>query len=157
MIQAARTEHVSRCRKRGDALRRGNVMIEFAFVFVLFLIVLLTMMELGRGMWVYATLATATRRAGDYCMVRGSQRPLSHASDITAIVMKHTKGLDQSELTVTTTYNPDTDASFTNPANVSRNDIAEIRVTYPFRLVTGFVIPGNQIQMTSTTRVVVAN
>ena len=157
MIQAARTEDISHCRKRADALRRGNVMIEFAFVFVLFFIVLLTMMELGRGMWVYATLATATRRAGDYCMVRGSRRPPSSATDITAIVLRHTAGLDQSALTVTTTYNPDTDSSFTNPAGVSRNDIAEIRVTYPFKLVTGFVIPGNQIQMTSTTRVVVAN
>ena len=157
MNQAARFEHVSRCRKRGDAGRRGNAIIEFALVFVLFFIVLLTMMELGRGMWVYATIATATRRAGDYCMVRGSRLPPGSASDITAIVRQHTKGLEQSALTVTTTYNPDSDSPFTNPAGVSRNDIAEVRVTYPFRLVVGFVVPGNQIQMTSTTRVVVAN
>ena len=157
MIQAARIRHVSRCRKRGNARRRGNVMVEFSFVFVLFFIVLLTMMELGRGMWVYATIATATRRAGDYCMVRGSRRPPSSASDITAVVLEHTKGLDQSSLTVTTTYNPDSGSPFTDPAAVSRNDIAQVRVTYPFRLVTGFVVPGNQIHMTSTTRVVVAN
>ena len=157
MIQAARIQHVSRCRKRGDALRRGNAMIEFAFVFVLFFIVLLTTMEMGRGMWAYATIATATRRAGDYCMVHGSRRPPSSASDITAVVLEHTKGLDQSALTVTTTYNPDSDSPFTDPTAVSRNDIAEIRVTYLFRLVTGLVIPDNQMPMTSTTRVVVAN
>ena len=157
MIQAARVQHLSRRRKRGGARRRGNVIIEFALVFVLFFLVLLTMVEVGRGMWVYATLATATRRAGDYCMVRGSRRPPSAASDITAVVLEHTAGLDHSSLAVTTTYNPDTDGSFTDPTGVSRNDIAEIRVTYPFKLVTGFVIPGNQIQMTSTTRVVVAN
>ena len=133
------------------------MIIEFSFVFVLFSLILLTIVEVGRGMWVYATLATATRRAGDYCMVRGSRRPPSAASDITAVVLEYTAGLDHSSLAVTTTYNPDSDSSFTNPAGVSRNDIAEIRVTYPFKLVTGFVIPGNQIQMTSTTRVVVAN
>lgn len=156
MIQAARIEHVSLFRKRGDARRRGNAIVEFAFVFILFLIVLLTMMELGRGMWVYSTIATATRRAGDYCMVHGSLRP-GAAADISDIVQRYTKGLNQSRLTVTTTYNPDSDSPFTNPANVSRNDIAQVRITYPFRLLIGLIIPGNHIPMTSTTRVVVAN
>ena len=123
-----------------------------------FFIVLLTMIELGRGMWVYSTIAAATRRAGDYCMVRGSLRP-GMASDITDIIEQNTKGLDQSELTVTTTYNPDAedDGSFSDPALASRNDIAEVRVSYPFRLVIGMIIPGDHINMTSTTRVVVAN
>ena len=156
MIQAARIQHVSRIRKRGNARRRGNAIVEFAFVFILFFIVLLTMMELGRGMWVYATIATATSRCGDYCMVRGSLRP-GVASDITDIAQKYTKGLDQSELTVTTTYNPDSDSPFTDPADASRNDIAQVRITYPFRLLIGFIIPGDHIHMTSTARVVVAN
>ena len=108
MIQATRIQHVSRCRKRGDAGRRGNAIIEFALVFVLFFIVLLTMMELGRGMWVYATIATATSRCADYCMVRGSLRP-GVAADITDIAQKYTKGLNQSQLTVTTIFNPDSD------------------------------------------------
>ena len=156
MIQAARIKHLSRFRKRGDTRRRGNAIVEFALVFVLFFIVLLTMMELGRGMWVYATIATATSRCGDYCMVRGSLRP-GVASDITDIAQRYTKGLDQSDLTVTTTYNPDSDDPFTDPAAVSRNDIAQVRITYPFRLLIGLIVPGNQIQMTSTARVVVAN
>ena len=156
MIQAARIQHVSLFPKRGDARRRGNAIVEFAFVFMLFFIVLLTMMELGRGMWVYATIAAATRRCGDYCMVRGSRRP-GAAADITAIAQRYTKGLNQSQLTVTTTYNPDSGSPFTDPAAVSRNDIAQVRVTYPFRLLIGLIIPGNEIQMTSTARVVVAN
>lgn len=156
MIQTTRIQHVSLFPERSDARRRGNAIVEFAFVFMLFFIVLLTMMELGRGMWVYATIAAATRRCGDYCMVRGSLRP-GVSSDISDIIQRHTKGLNQSELTVTTTFNPDSDSPFTDPTAVSRNDIAEVRITYPFRLLAGFVIPGNQIQMTSTTRVVVAN
>jgi len=155
MTQATRIHDLSSFRKR-NAGRRGNAIIEFAFVFVLFFIVLLTMLELGRGMWVYATIATATRRAGDYCMVRGSLRP-GAAADITAVIQRYTAGLDQSELTVVTTYNPDSDAPFTDPSAASRNDIAQVRVTYPFRLVVGMVLPNNLLQMTSTTRVVVAN
>ena len=89
MIQTDRIRRLSRFGKRGGGRRRGNVIIEFALVFVLFFIVLLTMMELGRGMWVYATLATATRRAGDYCMVHGSLRPGATA-DITAIIQTST-------------------------------------------------------------------
>ena len=89
-------------------------------------------------------------------MVRGSLRP-GVATDITDIVQRYTKGLNQSQLTVTTTFNPDSDSPFTDPAAVSRNDIAQVRITYPFRLVAGFVVPGSQIQMTSTARVVVAN
>ena len=156
MIQAARIQHLPCFRKRGDVRRRGSAIVEFAFVFVLFFIVLLTMMELGRGMWVYATIATAASRCGDYCMVRGSERP-GMASDITDIVQRHTKGLDQSELIVTTIYNPDSADPFTDPAAVSRNDIAQVRITYPFRLAVGMLIHGSQIQMTSTARVVVAN
>ena len=156
MIQATRIQHLSLFRMRGNARRRGNAIVEFAFVFILFFIVLLTMMELGRGMWVYASIAAATRRAGDYCMVRGSLRP-GYAADITDIIHQNTQGLDQSELTVTTTYNPDSDSPFTDPADASRNDIAQVRVTYPFRLVVGSVIPGDHIHMTSTARVVVAN
>ncbi len=69
MIQAARIQKSSPFRKRSGAGRRGATIVEFALVFVLFFVVLLAIMEVGRGMWVYATIATATRRAGDYCMV----------------------------------------------------------------------------------------
>ena len=89
-------------------------------------------------------------------MVRGSLRP-GVAADITDIAQKYTKGLNQSQLTVTTIYNPDSDNPFTDPAAVSRNDIAQVQITYPFRPVVGMLIRGNQLQMTSTTRVVVAN
>ena len=107
-------------------------------------------------MWVYTTIATATRRAGDYCMVRGSRNPGS-LTDITSIVETYCHGLDVSNLTISAVWNPDDNSPSFDPADVSRNDIAEIRVTYPFHLLTGMVIASNHIQMTSTTRVVVAN
>ena len=67
-------------------------------------------------------------------------------------------GLDASEVTLSTTWNPDDATPITNPADVSRGDIVQVRVTYPFRLITGnLIIDGGTIQMGSTTRMVVAN
>ena len=131
-------------------------MVEFALVFMLFFVVMLTIMELGRGMWVYSTIATATARAGDYLMVRGSLRPGS-LTDIDSIIETYCHGLELDELSVTVEWNPESDSPFFDPADVSRNDIAEIRVSYPFRLLTGLVLADGQMQFTSTSRVVVAN
>ena len=39
----------------GPSRKRGSVMVEFALVFVLFLVVLLTLMEFARGMWTYVS------------------------------------------------------------------------------------------------------
>ena len=147
----------SRIRKASDKRRRGNALVEFALVFILFFIVMLTIMELGRGFWVYSTIATATRRAGDYLMVRGSLRN-GTVADVNTIIDTYCHGLELDDLTVSVQWwNPDSDSTFTDPTAVSRNDFAEVRVTYPFRLLTGLVIASNQMQFTSTTRVMVAN
>ena len=61
-------------RRRSQA-QRGSTIVEFSLVFILFIVVLMTLMELGRGMWTYATLAHAARQAGRFCMVRGSASP----------------------------------------------------------------------------------
>ncbi len=145
----------SRIRKASNTRRRGNALVEFSLVFLLFFVVILTITELGRGMWVYSTIATATRRAGDYLMVHGSLRN-GTLTDVDTIIQTYCNGLDLDNLTVTVEWNPGTD-SFADPTAVSRNDIAEVRVSYPFQLLTGLVLAGNQMQFTSTTRVVVAN
>ena len=146
----------SRIRKASDTRRRGNAIVEFSFVFLWFFVIILTITELGRGMWVYSTIATATRRAGDYLMVHGSLRN-GTLSDLNTIIDTYCYGLELDDLTVTVKWNPDSDP-FTDPTDVSRNDIAEVRITYPFRLLTGtLLLAGNQMQFTSTTRVVVSN
>ncbi len=89
----------SRIRKASDKRRRGNAIVEFAFVFMLFFVMMLTITELGRGMWVYSTIATATARAGDYLMVRGSLRNGSVA-DVNTIIETYCNGLDLDNLTI---------------------------------------------------------
>lgn len=145
-----------RIRKASEKSRRGNAMVEFALVFMLFFMVMLTITELGRGMWVYSTIATATRRAGDYLMVSGTLRN-GTVAEVNTIIDNYCLGLELDDIAVTVQWNPDSDSPFTDPTAVSRNDIAEVRVTYPFQLLAGPLFPMSQMQFTSTTRVVVAN
>ena len=57
--------------------RRGTAIVEFTLVFMLFFVVLLTMIEMARGFWTYATIATATRQLGTYTQVHGTlDRPV---------------------------------------------------------------------------------
>lgn len=141
------------CRGR----RRGTVMLEFTLVFLVFFVVLLTLLEMARGMWTYVTIANAARQAGAYCMVRGTHNPATLA-DVQTVVDRWCMGLDASEVSVSTTWNPDDATPITSPADVSRGDIVQVRITYPFRLITGdLVIDGGTIPMGSVTRMVVAN
>ncbi len=137
--------------------RCGATLVEFAFTFILFVIILLTLTEVGRGMWTYATIAHASRQAGRYCMIRGSENPTTLTA-IEGVVKKHCSGLNTSDLTISCTWNPEADAPTVDPAGAERGDIVEVRVSYPFQLVTGgLILAGNTIQMGATTRMVVAN
>ena len=46
------------------ASRRGAAIVEFALVFILFLLIVLGALEMGRAFWTYATLAHATKQGG---------------------------------------------------------------------------------------------
>ena len=81
------------CRGR----RRGTVMLEFTLVFLVFSVVLLTLLEMARGMWTYVTIANAARQAGAYCMVRGTHNPATLA-DVQTVVDRWCMGFDASEV-----------------------------------------------------------
>lgn len=138
--------------------RRGATIVEFALTFMLFFVMVLALMELGRGMWTYATIAHASRQAGRYCMIRGSENPTTLTA-IREVVEKHCSGLNTSALTISCAWrSPVEDVSTADPADVERGDIVEVRVSYPFHLVAGgLILAGNTIQMGATTRMVVAN
>ena len=141
----------------GPGRKRGSVMVEFTLVFLLFLVVLLTLMEFARGMWTYITVAQVARQAGAYLMVHGTMdRPT--LTELRTVATTAAMGLDTSYLEVDVLLNPDDDDPGTDPALAERGDIVEVKISYPFRLVTGgLVIAGDTIPMASTTRVVVAN
>ena len=116
--------------------QRGATLVEFALSFMLFILVLFSMVELGRGMWTYAKLNHAARQTGRYCMVRGSANP-ANPTELRAVVDRHCNGMELSDITVSTLWNPDDATPNADPALVERGDIVQVRLTYPFKLVTG--------------------
>ncbi len=52
--------------------RRGNSMIEFTLVCIPLIFILISIVELARGMWVYNTVAYSVRKATRYAAVHGS-------------------------------------------------------------------------------------
>ena len=115
-------------------------------------VVVMALMEFGRAMWTYTTIAHATRQAGRYCMVRGSLDPTTLA-DVRAVVERHATGLESSKIGLTGSWGGDAD-----PSTVERGDIIVVTVTYPFQFVTGsLLITNSAISMSSTTRTLAAN
>ena len=138
--------------------RRGSTIVEFAFTFILFIVVLMALMELGRGMWTYATLAHAARQAGRYCMVRGSQNP-AVASELRSLVEKNCRGLEPSSIQLESKWkDPDDGTVRAGISEVERGDVIELKVKYPFQLMTGNLIVGQQsLTMSAKTQMIVAN
>ena len=128
--------------------RRGSVIVEFALVFMLYLVVVLGLMEFGRCMWTYATVAHAARQAARFCMVRGTINPAT-TTDIENVVKRFAMGLEDSKLTVNTTY---------DPATIDRGDIIEVEVGYPFQFVTSpILVYGSTLNLSARTEITIAN
>lgn len=159
MIRKLSSNHLSSAVRRQANkrhARRGATIVEFALTFLLFLLVVLTLLEIGRGIWTYTTLAHAARQAGRYCIISGSENPTTIAN-IETVVKRHCMGLNLPDVSVSCVWNPAATPKL-DPALVRRGDIVEIKVNYPFRLVTSpLVLAQSTLMMSSTTRMVVAN
>ena len=128
--------------------RRGTIIIEFALVFMLFFVVVLGLLEFGRCMWTYFTLAQASRQAARFCMVRGTINPAT-TTDIENVVKQFAVGLEDSKLVIFTTY---------DPAVNQRGDIVEVEVGYPFQFVTApIIISSNTLNLSARTQITIAN
>ena len=136
--------------------RRGATVVEFAFTFVVFIMTVVVLMELGRAVWTYATLSHAARRGARFAMIHGSNNPVLDGNDndttdseITAVVKAAAIGLDTDTIVVSTpTWTPDR----------SRGSTVELTVTYNFNAVVGPpLLSSSTIPLTSTARMIVAN
>ena len=129
--------------------QHGAAIVELALVFLLFLVVVIGMLEFGRAMWTYATITHASRQAARYAMVKGEAVGAVTQAQITTKVKDFVTGLDTSQITVNTTFNPDP---------IERGGFIEIEVSYPFRLMTSpIIVAQGTIPMSSSTRFMVAN
>jgi Flp pilus assembly protein TadG len=137
-------------------------LIEFALFFLLFLVTSVALMEMGRGVWTFTTIAHAARAGARYAIIHGELNPIPNdGTTIEDIVKANAVGLDPADVTVLTKYEHYDEvggAWQTGSSYNVRGDVVEVKVNYPFRLVTGgLVLAQNTIQLSSTSRMVIAN
>ncbi len=159
-LYASRRGHRAPMAPQGH--RRGATLIEFALFFLLYLTVAVGLMELGRGVWSYTTIAHAARAGARYAIIHGSLNPIpKDGTTIEDVVKANVVGLDPGDVTVNTKfekYDDISDTWLTGAAYNSRSNVVEVKVSYPFRLVTGpLVLAQNTIQLSSTSRMVIGN
>jgi Flp pilus assembly protein TadG len=106
--------------------RRGSTLVESAIVAAVFLLLLAGIMEFGRLGFAYNAVSFAAQRAARYAAVRGSGsgHPAS-AADIQTAAKTYTAALDNTKVTVTTTWTPDNHPGST----------VQVKVSYAFATV----------------------
>jgi Flp pilus assembly protein TadG len=137
-------------------------LIEFALFFLLFLVTAVALMEMGRGVWTFTTIAHAARAGARYAIIHGELNPIPNdGTTIEDVVKANAVGLDPTDVTVTTKYEHYDEVGGTWQTGSSHNErsnVVEVKVNYPFRLVTGsLVLAQNTIQLSSTSRMIIAN
>ena len=132
---------------RGDR-RRGQSMVEFSLVFIVFLMLMVGLFELGRMVWIYETVAHAARQGARYAMVRGNSGAPDNAALI-ASVKGQAIGLISSQITVTPTWE----------GGGIVGTFVRVQVSYPFApVVAGPLLGGaGGFNISSTSRMVVYN
>lgn len=98
--------------RRARLGERAQALVEFAIVGLVFSIVVFGMIDVGRAVWNYNTLAQATREGGRYAIVHGElssdpsgpgsphYTPPDQDAKVTETVQQFASGLDESRLTV---------------------------------------------------------
>ena len=129
--------------------RRGAVMVEFSLTWVLFfLITVVAVMDFGRAIWSYNIVAHGARHGARFAMVGGanSNTPATAAA-VEAVVRKQSFILDQTKLTVNTTW---------VDAGKSRGSEVDVQVLYDFVPALGIFQPGT-VKVGSRSRKVITN
>lgn len=91
---------------------RGQAVVEFALVSIVFFTLVFGTMDVGRAVWNYNTLAQATREGTRYAIVHGADSsdpsgpgsayytPPNTDTNVTQVVETHAAGLNTAQLTV---------------------------------------------------------
>ncbi len=137
----------TKTRPRGDR-RRGQSMVEFSLVFIIFLMLMVGLFELGRVVWIYETVAHAARQGARYAMVHGNSGSPDNAALI-ARVKSQAVGLSDAAIQVTPNWE----------GGGIVGSFVSVRVSYPFApAVGGILLGGTQgYTIASTSRMVVYN
>lgn len=112
---------------------QGSSMVEFVLISFILVIVLLGVVEMGRMVLVYTTIANAAREGARYAIVHGADQTVSPSgpgnpctcTDVQNVVKNFASGglVNTSLLTITVSY-PNGDNNAGSPVSV--------KVTYPY-------------------------
>ena len=123
---------------------RGSTMVEFSLISLMFIIVLLGIIEMGRMVLVYTTVANAARAGARYAIVHGKDQsgtaettsgpsgPTCPCAGVNTVVQNFASAglLTTSNLTITVTY---------PGGNNKPGSLVKVAVSYPYDpLVTYF-------------------
>ena len=92
---------------RARALRRderGVELIEFSLVSILLLMLVFGIMEFGRAIWIYGTVAHVAREGARFAMVRGSDSGRDASTTDVENYVNQQRAAGMTGLTVTTTW-----------------------------------------------------
>lgn len=115
-------------------MEQGDSMVEFTLIAFMFIMVLLGVVEMGRMVLVYTTVANAARAGARYAIVHGGERTGTGATgpsgqgsttQVETVVKNFASAglLDTNKLTITVTY-----AGGLNTAG----SLVSVTVTYPY-------------------------
>ena len=128
----------------------GAAIVEFALVFMLFLVLSMGLFEMARAMWIYTTLSHAARQGARFAMVRGADalNPPTTATnaEIEQVVRNNAIGLVATDVAVTAgwkSFPAETEIDWeTAAAQRIGGTFVVVRATYPIRFITGNVFLG---------------
>jgi len=142
----------------GKEKERGTELVEYAIVLTLLLMVLFGLIDFGRALYAYHFVSDAAREGTRYAMVRGSTCSSSgcpaSSSDIQNYLDKVPAGIDPTQLSVTTTWNPNSSANCTGTPNAP-GCVVEVEVSYNFKFMLPF-LPWSTVAMQSTSEMVIS-
>jgi Flp pilus assembly protein TadG len=114
MMQTLATHRANRYQDRGDGL------VEFALILPVLMLVLMGIVDLGRGVYAYNVVANSAREGARYGVASPSDTiGMINAAKVSAV------GLDPNRITVT--------------INKPTSDTLRVGVSYDFRLVTPLI------------------
>jgi Flp pilus assembly protein TadG len=130
----------------------GSGLVEYAFVFMLLMTMLLGIADFSRALYAYHFVSSAAREATRYAIVRGCSTGITQnctmrasATDIQTFVKNVPLGIDASKVTATTTWTP----------NNKPGSVVQVEVQYPFNFFFPFV-SSSTLNIKSTSQMVIS-
>ena len=124
--------------------RSGQALVEIAILLPVLLLLLMLILDLGRGIYYYSVIHNAAREGARYGIVHYGLTRDALIAGIIATAEERTTGLDLDDLTITPIV----------PAYpIQTGDLLEVTAAYRFEAVTPLVdlfIPGGYIDLDST-------